>query len=143
VIGPGGVLYGTSAYGGLSNGTVFSLTPPATPGGSWTQTVLYSFRSNGIGCCSYPSSLLLAPRTGVLYGTTSYGVLSGVHGAAYALKPPATPGGVWTYVRLYSFPGGIAGANPQGGLVFGPGQVLYGTTPGHDSGFGTVFSLKP
>ena len=39
-----GALYGTTAYGGLySEGTVFKLTPPAKPGGAWTETVLYNF----------------------------------------------------------------------------------------------------
>ena len=35
VIGVGGVLYGTSEFGGaMGYGIVFSLTPPASPGGS-------------------------------------------------------------------------------------------------------------
>jgi uncharacterized repeat protein (TIGR03803 family) len=44
IIGHGGVLYGTTEGGGTSNnGTVFSLTPPGSPGASWTETALYSF----------------------------------------------------------------------------------------------------
>jgi hypothetical protein len=46
-----GNLYGTTSEGGayLSGtmygaGTVFELTPPTTSGGSWTESVLYSFR---------------------------------------------------------------------------------------------------
>jgi uncharacterized repeat protein (TIGR03803 family) len=36
-----GNLYGTTLIGGPANaGTVFELTPPAVPGGSWTETVL-------------------------------------------------------------------------------------------------------
>src|ERR1039458_264479 len=43
-VGPGGVLYGTTQAGGSGSvcqanesgcGTVFQLTPPATPGGAW------------------------------------------------------------------------------------------------------------
>jgi uncharacterized repeat protein (TIGR03803 family) len=38
VIGTGGVLYGTTWSGGrYALGTVFSLTPPAMPGGAWTE----------------------------------------------------------------------------------------------------------
>ena len=39
-----GNLYGTTANGGASQvGTVFELSPPATNGGAWTETVLYNF----------------------------------------------------------------------------------------------------
>ena len=51
VIGRGGVLYGTTFYGGANVcnpilttcGTVFSVTPPASPGSGWTETVVYNF----------------------------------------------------------------------------------------------------
>ena len=46
-IGGRGVLYGTTLTGGAGrDGTVFSLTP--SPGGSWTEAILYSF-GGGIG----------------------------------------------------------------------------------------------
>ena len=49
-VGSGGVLRGTTSGGGTSNaGTVFSLTPPTAPGGSWTQAVLYSFTGGSDG----------------------------------------------------------------------------------------------
>ena len=45
-----GVIYGTTEYGGsqvrcATNGcgTVFALWPPTSPGGSWTEQVLYNF----------------------------------------------------------------------------------------------------
>src|SRR5258706_173031 len=39
-----GALYGTTEVGGLSgDGTVFQVSPPAIPGGNWTETVLHSF----------------------------------------------------------------------------------------------------
>jgi uncharacterized repeat protein (TIGR03803 family) len=38
-IGAGGVLYGTTSGGGTYDmGVVFSLTPPASPGGPWVET---------------------------------------------------------------------------------------------------------
>jgi len=43
-----GNLYGTTALGGSNHdGTVFELSPPATAGGAWTETVLYSFQGSG------------------------------------------------------------------------------------------------
>src|SRR5580692_1611728 len=44
-LGNDGVLYGVGGgTGGDANcGSVFSLTPPATPGGTWTEVVLYRF----------------------------------------------------------------------------------------------------
>jgi hypothetical protein len=50
-IGTGGVLYGTTSAGAGTCfpypgcGTVFSLAPPASPGGAWTESVLHSFAS--------------------------------------------------------------------------------------------------
>jgi uncharacterized repeat protein (TIGR03803 family) len=42
-----GNLYGTTNLGGAANvGTVFELSPPVTPGGKWTESVLHSFVSD-------------------------------------------------------------------------------------------------
>jgi uncharacterized repeat protein (TIGR03803 family) len=39
-----GNLYGTAVFGGATSaGTVFQLTPPATEGDAWTETVLHTF----------------------------------------------------------------------------------------------------
>src|SRR5208282_6683529 len=47
VMDAGGNLHGTAFHGGASgapgNGTIFQLTPPATKGGSWTESPPYSF----------------------------------------------------------------------------------------------------
>jgi uncharacterized repeat protein (TIGR03803 family) len=44
LLGKNGELYGTTYVGGSAGeDTVFELTPPASPGGKWTETVLYSF----------------------------------------------------------------------------------------------------
>jgi uncharacterized repeat protein (TIGR03803 family) len=48
VLGHDGVLYGTTVAGGTGScdggcGTVFKLVPPQEEGGSWSETVLYSF----------------------------------------------------------------------------------------------------
>jgi uncharacterized repeat protein (TIGR03803 family) len=138
VIGADGVLYGSTAYGGSSNGgTIFSLTPPASPGGAWTEAVLHDFplvSSHN----AWPGPLALG-EDGTLYGTTQFGGAS-VVGTAYALKPPATPGGAWTEVLLHAFTGSD-GSGPTG-LALAGGGVLYGTTSlGGAYGAGTVFAL--
>jgi uncharacterized repeat protein (TIGR03803 family) len=86
-IGDGGVLYGTTEAGGTaSSGTVFSLTPPATPGGVWTETVLHSFiggRTDGEG----PRGRLTVDGTGLLYGTTYNGGADYQPGTVFSLTP--------------------------------------------------------
>jgi uncharacterized repeat protein (TIGR03803 family) len=51
---------------------------------------------------------------------------------------------VWTEKVLHAFGTGTDGQNPYGGLVFGSGGNLYGTTiyGGADYG-GMVFELTP
>ena len=137
-----GVLYGTTYQGGTSGwGTVFQMTPPATPGNPWTETVLYSFTGGNDG--ANPLGGLVIGKNNVLFGTTSQGGASG-YGTAFALTPPAS-GGAWTLTVLHSFAGGTDGANPEAGLTLNSTtNVLYGTTYyGGSSGFGTVFSLAP
>jgi hypothetical protein len=147
VVGPDGVLYGTTDGGTTSNGTVFSLTPPASPGGAWTETVLHSFAGAPTDGANPFAPVVIGPG-GVLYGTTNVGGTSN-NGTVFALNPPATPGGAWTETVLHSFAGSPDdGANPQVGVVIGGAGVIYGTTAGGGisacifGGCGTVFSLK-
>jgi uncharacterized repeat protein (TIGR03803 family) len=159
VIGKGGVLYGTTSQGGTfcayGCGTVFSLTPPTSPGGSWTEAVLYNFAGGGDGI--QPSSGVVIGSGGVLYGTTAQGgtgYCTGVGcGTIFSLTPPASPGGAWTETVLYSFAGGGDGAAPAlaPGLTIGSNGLLYGTTSEGGTGpcfydvpgCGTVFAFKP
>jgi uncharacterized repeat protein (TIGR03803 family) len=84
VLGLNGALYVVPGYGGASNlGALFELTPPASPGGSWTETILHSFMGQTDG--SYPNGLTLGPD-GTLYGTTAFGDLS-TNGTVFALTP--------------------------------------------------------
>jgi uncharacterized repeat protein (TIGR03803 family) len=139
--GAGGVLYGTTYNGGTSNnGTVYQLTPPS-PGGAWTETVLYNF-AGGPNDGANPHGDLVMGSGGVLYGTTLSG--GSGFGTVFSLTPPASPGGKWTETVLYIFGGGTDAAEPRAALVIGNGGVLYGTTyNGGTSGQGTVFSLAP
>jgi len=148
---PAGNLYGTTfGAGGIdSGGTVFELTPGV--GGTWTETVLYSFdRSARDG--TDPSAGLIFDTAGNLYGTTS---LFGHKpccdaGTAFELTPGA---GGWSETLLYSFrlDDYNSGDEPYAGLIFDASGNLYGTTymggayrkPCGGAGCGTVFQLTP
>ncbi len=139
-----GNLYGTTSGGGSSNtGTVFKLTPGA--GGTYTETILYTFLGYTAGDGSSPVGLVMDAH-GNLYGTTSSGGPSNT-GTVFKLTPGA--GGTYTETVLYSFSGTIAGpggdgAVPQAGVIMDASGNLYGTTElgGHYSS-GTVFKLTP
>ena len=145
VLGQGGVLYGTtSGSGSGGKGTVFALTPPAHPGGAWTETVLHKFMGLGDQDGAIPTSALIIGAGGVLFGTTNYGGTTG-YGTAFAMTPPAVAGKVWTESILHSFPGATGdGSVPFGSLTLGKNSVLYGTTNvGGSAEKGTVYQLTP
>ena len=141
-IGPGGVLYGTAEMKGASSlGTAFSLAPPSTPGGSWTEATLHTFAGGADG--GAPAANLAIDGDGVLYGTTDYGGAAN-RGTIFSLTPPASPGGSWTETVIYAFTGGDDGSVPNGGVVIGPGGVLYGSTRyGGFANGGAAYSLTP
>jgi uncharacterized repeat protein (TIGR03803 family) len=130
-----GNLYGTTSGGGAyrGDGTVFELSPA---GGSWTETVLYSF--NGKDGES-PESSLIFDAAGNLYGTTySGGGFSA--GVVFELSPGAN--GKWTETVLHRF-AGQSGAGPYAALISDASGNLYGTTVGGGTyGVGTVFELS-
>jgi uncharacterized repeat protein (TIGR03803 family) len=136
VFGGDGALYGTTDTGGaLNKGTVFKLTPPSTAGGTWMESVLYSFSGTD---GSFPNGLIFA-GDGALYGTTDGGGALD-KGTVFKLTPPSIAGGTWVESVLYSF-SGTDGSFPNG-LIFGADGALYGVTDeGGAFGFGTVFQL--
>jgi len=134
-----GDLYGTTYSGGaFSAGTVFELVPSS--GGTWTESVLYSFTGGSDGANPY-GGLIFDP-SGNLYGTSFYGGASGV-GVVYKLTPNSD--GTWTESVLHTFTGGQDGGNPNiGNLTFDPAGNLFGTTRyGGGSGAGVVYKLTP
>lgn len=146
VRGKQGVLYGTAyAGGGYGSGIVFELSPPTVSGGTWTETVLYSFMGGTDG--AGPLGALVLDEDGNLYGTTEFGGTAAFNdGVAFELSPPTVSGGAWSESILHAFTGDhghvIDGAKPYGGLVFGFEGSLYGTTyGGGHAGVGTVFRL--
>jgi uncharacterized repeat protein (TIGR03803 family) len=143
-----GNLYGTTAIGGsFGNGTVFMLSFAS---GTWTESVLYSFRGGSDG--SYPQAAVTL-HNGSIYGTTYAG------GGNYCLGAPSGCGTIfqlqpgnngWTENVLYRFTNGADGAFPYASLILDPAGNLYGATTqgGYLSkncapyGCGNVFQLK-
>jgi uncharacterized repeat protein (TIGR03803 family) len=128
----GGMLYGTTEFGGVNNGgTVFSVSPI-----TGTEQVLHSFGSND---GFYPESPV-TPVDGNLYGTTIYGG-NPDEGTVFKLNVATK-----TATVLYSFMGKQDGAAPVGGLIYTNG-LLYGTTTCMDfcqtGVYGTAFNLNP
>jgi uncharacterized repeat protein (TIGR03803 family) len=145
VIGPDGLLYGTTHFGGDGPGceswhgcgTVFSVKPGKTVG-PWEETVLYRFGVDGGSNPDYGD--VVFDKNGNLYGTTRNG---GAYwqGTVYELT---TNGGIWTEKVLYSFAGSPDGASPLSGPVFDQAGNLYGTTSaGGANGWGTLYQLSP
>jgi uncharacterized repeat protein (TIGR03803 family) len=167
IIDAAGNLYGVTAYGGSGDcvvlglragcGTVYELSPPKQKGGTWKETILYSFPTAKQGYV--PNGDLVFDSAGNLYGATIFGGGKGTTcdpfyqycGVVFRLSPPKTEGGTWTEKVLHSFAGGTDGANPNGGLVVDSKGAIYGTTYiggyncAHHSnqGCGTAFKLGP
>ena len=79
--------------GAAGRGTVFSLTPPASPGEKWTEKVLYSFAS-GTDAAEPRAGLAMGSTSSgqiVLYSTTYLGGANGA-GTVFSLTEPASPG---------------------------------------------------
>jgi uncharacterized repeat protein (TIGR03803 family) len=152
-----GALYGATVNGGISlvtvtggspsQGTGFKLTPPATNGNLWTESVLYRFCSQAYcadGSDAFTS--LIMDQHGALYGTTQSDGSDGRSGTVFKLTPPGKIGGSWTETVIHSFcslPNCADGSQPNTDMVMHNG-ALYGTTDsGGINGGGTVFRLAP
>lgn len=134
-----GNLYGTTNNGGPNNvGTVFKLSSSA--GGTWTESILYSFQNNEIDGTN-PYGALIFDTSGNLYGTTAGGG-SSLDGTVYKLSPA---GKKWTETILYNFNSYSGDATgPYSGLIFDGSGNLYGSTAsGGVYGNGTVYELTP
>jgi uncharacterized repeat protein (TIGR03803 family) len=125
-----GNLYGTTLGGGTGRcdcGTVYRLSPPATAGGEWTETILYSFQwsKTNIAEGEGPVGRVIFDKKGNLYGATEYGGIQN-RGVIFELSPPSVEGEDWTESILYFFP--RSGKRGLGGvsLDLGPDGDLYG-----------------
>ncbi len=132
-----GATFGTAMIGPYTGpygvGTVFQLTPSASPGGSWDKIMLQQF---GNGRLRGPDSPLIL-RNGNLFGTSS----SPAGGVVFELQHPSEPGGPWGVVILHEF---TDGQEPGGNLVMDEHGVIYGTTIGpYTNPAGTVYRIIP
>jgi uncharacterized repeat protein (TIGR03803 family) len=99
-----------------------------------TFKVLYNFTGSTDGATPYAP--LVRDSAGNLYGTTEAGGASGA-GTVFRVSKSGKE------TVLYSFTGGVDGANPFAGLLQDAADNLYGVTAyGGTSGVGTVFKLS-
>ncbi len=144
-----GNLYGTTVAGGTNQvGTVFELSPPMVKGGSWTESVLWSFGTGIDDGGALPYSRLNWDASGNLYGTASWGGVTG-GGTVFELSPG---NGSWAATALYMFcpndellqhcPDGL---HPMAGVSFDEFGNLYGTTfeGGFNNKWGVLYELSP
>jgi uncharacterized repeat protein (TIGR03803 family) len=122
-----GSFYGATKFGGTGAGTIFELAPPATAGGTWTETVLYSFVYSKDSQNVAPIGPMLIAPGGAMFTTTEGApdVALGVRfGAVIALVPPAVLGGDWTEYEISPFGGSPQGEWPFAGVVSEGGSLL-------------------
>jgi uncharacterized repeat protein (TIGR03803 family) len=130
-----GNLYGTTSGGGnaLGAGVIFKLAPPAQPGGTWTETVLYTFTGEADG--AYPNAVI-RDAAGNLYGTTAGGGDASGDGVVFKLDTAGQE------TVLYTFTGGADGSVPYAGVIRDAAGNLYGTASSGGAGNGVVFKVS-
>jgi len=128
VLDSSGDAYGTTMYGGAyGRGAVFRVTAAGN------ETVEYSFGGGADG--AYPNGGLVRDAEGNLYGTSYQ---DGAYGYGIIFKVTASG----QFIVLYSFPGGVSGANPYATLSLDQRGNLFGVTAaGGTHNFGVVFEL--
>jgi len=134
VQGANGLLYGTTADGGLNfYGEVFSISTTGT------FNVVHNFdQTDG----SHPSSTLIQASNGLFFGAAQGGGTSTECGGGCGVLFAMTPAGTFPGVLNFNY---TDGAYPEyAAMVQASDGKFYGTTAGGGStGDGTVFRLTP
>jgi uncharacterized repeat protein (TIGR03803 family) len=140
-----GNLYGTTYYGGATPdpndvGTVYKLSHGH---GTWTESVLYSFKGGADG--ANPISSLVADAAGNLYGTTSAGGAASCSGGCGVIfKMTAGPHGTWNESVVYRFPGQPRPGFAYNGMVGDSAGNFFGATVhGGKSNDGAIYKFTP
>jgi len=132
-----GTFYGTTAYGGGTNGygTVFEITAAGV------LTTLHTFDITD-GWNVQAGLVQFNNSQGDFFGTTFYGGPSvDQNGFGYGTVFEISPTGELTTSHNFA---GTDGQEPRAGLVRGANENLYGTTQaGGVHGLGTVFEITP
>ncbi len=127
VVGPDGLLYGTTYYGGVFGaGVVFRISSDGL-----TFQVLHSFDVTNSNDGARPQSALTS--TDVLYGTTRFGGTTG-NGIVFKIAPD---GSQFTVLHAFDPSNSADGGQPVARLLPSSSGDLFGTTTG-----GTVFALE-
>jgi len=157
-----GALIGTTTLGGNPTGcpqggyddgcgVVFQLTPPATQGNPWTESLLYVFNGPPNDGMLPSYNVAMPSSTSPIYGTAFAGgsttdvcfpaSYEGC-GVVFVLLPPKAPSTTWTKSTMATF-NGDNGGGPNGLILSPSGGVLYGTTyvGGLAGGYGSIFQV--
>lgn len=132
-----GRLFGETQSGGAGSGTVFVLTPPASAGESWTESVIYD------GSAFHLYGGIALDSVGAIYGTQ---ILGGTNNQGLVFKLTPLAGGGYSAATIYNFGGTFSGdaEEPYGLLSIDRSGNLYGTTHiGGSSNIGAVYKLTP
>lgn len=132
VRGNDGYLYGTTSFGGSTNGSGSGMVFRIGPDGGFSN--LWSFTGGSDGGNPYDG--LSLGSDGNFYGTTEEGG-NFQQGTVFRISP----GG--TLTNLWSFTGGSDGARPTGGLLQGSDGNFYGVAALGALGNGNIFRISP
>jgi uncharacterized repeat protein (TIGR03803 family) len=133
-----------AACGGRAAGIPDTDSPAALDARTSHEHVIYDFQGGADG--AGPEGTLIADASGALYGTTTYGGISGCTfgagcGTVFKLAPN---GNAYVHTVLYKFLGASDGDGPGSGVIADSSGALYGTTEyGGSDGDGIVFRLTP
>jgi uncharacterized repeat protein (TIGR03803 family) len=138
VFGTDGAMYGTTQYGGLTDGgVVYRLSPDGT---TWRYATLRSF--DRFSEEHYPKTSLTLGPDGALYGTTSASATAESGGGAVFRLTGS--GDAWALEVISRFPVDRAEGSDPGPLLVTSGPTVYGTTTvGGRADTGTAFRLTP
>jgi uncharacterized repeat protein (TIGR03803 family) len=147
-----GNLFGATMSGGIAScyynecGVIFELSPPATKGIPWAETVLHAFTGGDDGFEPYAG--LTADGKGNAYGTTAGGGLY-QGGVVFMMDASGNETVLYNFCsEINTFGNCDDGESPSAAPILDAQGNVYGTTSqggptDHDFGQGMVYKLTP